>query len=392
MAEDKLLAMRAVALACVRRRRQQTRQDCIDLTAESQSDSDCEDVTPAHGSVTPGGALDLATSPSISKSLAPVHHVPDSSSHPQETALHHQDTSQSCISASHNFLVNNSPVHTAPTQVSCYVLSRPPPPPCSFTPFLFQAPSSLAPSHFSTVPLQQHLCHDASVHFAFCPPLQAATVSSVSSFSSSSSASLTVSVPPRRTRWDQPSLNINHESRKRKAQEISCTESRLFFEISYLLAMQPDVQDIKHVLFVDLDNWQGFFKFIPNGFNFGSRVLVEVLFGQNTRPRVPVDSAPIRDLLQFRHLHFTACGSHHDAADIGTMARMATLHCEMMSDLSVGFTIITGDRGLCMPRNITRADAARSELRLFSIAHEAMMVCSHLVSRLLTSFLTFCCL
>jgi hypothetical protein len=86
-----------------------------------------------------------------------------------------------------------------------------------------------------------------------------------------------------------------------------------FFSLPELFAIQAHVDwlSIKHVLIVDLDNWQSFFAKLPE--RLSPDVLVWVFVGGKCSPKISKRDVAVTDLLHRSCLRFSKCGLSKNA-------------------------------------------------------------------------------
>src|SRR5690606_26765117 len=108
-----------------------------------------------------------------------------------------------------------------------------------------------------------------------------------------------------------------------------------------LLSLRANVESIKHVVLVDLDNWSGFFEKLPS--TLSKDVVVFCFWGERTRLRLSTEDPVLKDLIQNKRVEFVKCGDKKDAADVGLNFKVGFL--ESYLDVNIPFTVISGDRG-----------------------------------------------
>lgn len=140
----------------------------------------------------------------------------------------------------------------------------------------------------------------------------------------------------------------------------------------HVLHSGVDWSTVKHIIFLDIDNWGGFFDRMP--YNLPASTMVYGIHKYSAQFNIPHTNEPYKRLLHYRHVHIERClTDRHDASDYLLCIRMSELN--NILSYSIVFTIISADNGFDtlvlhspIQRKVQRFDpSARTNQQLYEL-------------------------
>ncbi|CAF0950933.1 unnamed protein product [Adineta steineri] len=135
---------------------------------------------------------------------------------------------------------------------------------------------------------------------------------------------------------ESSSIDWNIFHKKCQIKTTECDEDSLQLDnLQYLSTM-------KHIIFLDLDNFSRFFQHLTN--QIPHHIYIIAFQGSNIRWKPPKNNFIYENLLNSNNFQLMyPSGNRHDAADFALVLTFGKLHGLLSK--SISFTIISGDKG-----------------------------------------------
>lgn len=133
----------------------------------------------------------------------------------------------------------------------------------------------------------------------------------------------------------------------RKKQKMSCHGSVVSSQtgsIQYSLCEPKDLRMMKNIIFVDLDNCQGFFGLLPC--HLPQKTFFWLFMGGHTDWREPIEDPVYKEAKSRCEIHIhKRCGTTQDASDFAICNAIGRTDRREDVPKSIPFTIVSGDKG-----------------------------------------------
>lgn len=135
--------------------------------------------------------------------------------------------------------------------------------------------------------------------------------------------------------------------RRKKPKPLTFINYKVFYSVNELLDLKPNAENVKHIIFIDLDNWPAFWTRLP--FSLPQNVLILCFIGGHAKCLIPKNCKAFNEAVAYNRVGFTLCGSTKNAADFALSMKVAQMDFTIQKD--VPFTILSGDKGLDEVKN-----------------------------------------
>ncbi|XP_063404181.1 E3 SUMO-protein ligase ZNF451-like isoform X2 [Mytilus trossulus] len=176
----------------------------------------------------------------------------------------------------------------------------------------------------------------------------------------------------------------NKPSKRKKKKKYS-GETETSFRMDVALSDYSSITDpaylktMANIIFLDLDNWRGFFPKLPN--RLPERFFVWAFYGGNTHWSEPYQCGAYEyQVRENRFYLHDRCGTRKDAADFAICLTVGQM--DMVLPPTVHFTILSGDKGFM---EIERQMKGCKRKAVVIDPHEAMKMSSHVLYTMLVS-------
>ncbi|XP_076076553.1 uncharacterized protein LOC143047405 isoform X1 [Mytilus galloprovincialis] len=176
----------------------------------------------------------------------------------------------------------------------------------------------------------------------------------------------------------------NKPSKRKKKKKYS-GETETSFRMDVALSDYSSITDpaylktMANIIFLDLDNWRGFFPKLPN--RLPERFFVWAFYGGNTHWNEPYRCGAYEyQVRENRFYLHDRCGTRKDAADFAICLTVGQM--DMVLPPTVHFTILSGDKGFM---EIERQMKGSKRKAVVIDPHEAMKMSSHVLYTMLVS-------
>ncbi|CAC5398909.1 E3 SUMO-protein ligase ZNF451 [Mytilus coruscus] len=180
---------------------------------------------------------------------------------------------------------------------------------------------------------------------------------------------------------ESESIQPSKRKRIKKYSDETKTSTRMDVALSnYSSITDPAyLKTMVNIIFLDLDNWTGFFPKLPN--RLPKRFFVWAFYGGNTHWKEPYQCGAYEyQVRENRFYLHDRCGTRKDAADFAICLTVGQM--DMVLPPTVHFTILSGDKGFM---EIERQMKSSKRKAVVIDPHEAMKMSNHVLYTMLVS-------
>ncbi|XP_052091771.1 E3 SUMO-protein ligase ZNF451-like [Mytilus californianus] len=180
---------------------------------------------------------------------------------------------------------------------------------------------------------------------------------------------------------ESESIQPSKRKRIKKYSGETKTSTRMDVALSnYSSVTDPAyLKTMVNIIFLDLDNWTGFFPKLPN--RLPERFFVWAFYGGNTHWKEPYQCGAYEyQVRENRFYLHDRCGTRKDAADFAICLTVGQM--DMVLPPTVHFTILSGDKGFM---EIERQMKSSKRKAVVIDPHEAMKMSNHVLYTMLVS-------